>query len=347
MNMVEHALAYLEAGVSLFPVDQARKPLVCWTRWQREHPCKAQVARWFRRWPWAGIAIVCGEISGLFVLDIEVYALWILDQVTLPKTPTVETRSGGRHLYYKHDRALRSTVWHHEGKRIGEFRSGGNYVIAPPSRVVGGAYRWLVHPLDAELVPAPEWVFESLMAVSAVCRSFPRTADAGLPAAAHASRSEADQSLALRMVLTGSPAFEIEAVLYARPACRDRGRHGEAYVQRTVSKAIAFANQHYHAARVASVRDGRGAIEINFLVLEGAHAGRMLKRRLDSTMTERAADVWESLLALGCEPQRLRHLVGLEVRIGLFDSPYGGVAVRGPVYPLVGALQRPSEGESL
>ena len=123
--------------------------------------------------PRANHGIACGP-SDLVVLDLDVAKGeeeaadgatdgWrvLLDLAAahdgeLPRTFTVQTPSGGRHLYFRppvEGPAPRNTV-----RRLGpliDTRGAGGYVVAPGSRVDGAEYRVIE---DAPIVPLPDWI---------------------------------------------------------------------------------------------------------------------------------------------------------------------------------------------
>lgn len=105
------------------------------------------------------IGIVTGERSGIWVLDIDPdhdgeASLQALQagHGDLPQTFTVQTRSGGRHLYFKYVDGLRNSAGR-VGKGI-DVRAEGGYVVAPPS-AVGALYRVLD---DSPVAVAPQWL---------------------------------------------------------------------------------------------------------------------------------------------------------------------------------------------
>lgn len=126
-----------------------------------------QLARWWRRWPDANVAIATGDIV---VIDIdpasggwESLARLVDGGWTITPTATVITGGGGAHLYYQAPAGseLRNTV----GRLPGvadvvpgiDLRGAGGYVIAPPSRhASGGLYRWVARCSD--LVEVPDWL---------------------------------------------------------------------------------------------------------------------------------------------------------------------------------------------
>jgi hypothetical protein len=58
------ALDYLNRGWSVLPV-RGKQPFDRWQRWQFERMTEAQAVQAFRRPEVTGVAIVCGQISGL------------------------------------------------------------------------------------------------------------------------------------------------------------------------------------------------------------------------------------------------------------------------------------------
>ena len=91
------------------------------------------------------IAIVCGAISGIIVLDIddpEKFEAWRTKHGhAMPQAPMVRT-SKGYHVYYKHPggKIKNST------KKIpgADIKADGGYVVAPPSVHPDGThYEWI------------------------------------------------------------------------------------------------------------------------------------------------------------------------------------------------------------
>lgn len=76
----------------------------------------------------------------------------------LPDTYTVETPTGGRHLYFKKSPAIR--VKNRTGIRPGiDVRSHGGYLVAPPSAIDGRDYRRI--GADA-MADCPQWLLDVL-----------------------------------------------------------------------------------------------------------------------------------------------------------------------------------------
>ena len=107
----------------------------------------ALLDEWLQFWPKANVAIAT-EPSGLVVLDVDhprhPGALEILGELPqLPLTLHARTQSGGSHLAYSVPAGRSAPSRSHAlGKGL-DIKGRGSYVVAPPSRGVQGAYRWL------------------------------------------------------------------------------------------------------------------------------------------------------------------------------------------------------------
>lgn len=175
------ALCYAGFGWSVFPAAGAVGERCSCRREDCDRPAKHpltrhglheattdrdQLARWWRRWPEANVAIATGEVV---VIDIdpasggwESLALLIDESWRLPPTATAVTGGGGAHLYYlapSHE--LRNTAGALPGvpgRLPGiDLRAAGGYVIAPPSRHASGRpYWWVKSP--PFVAAAPSWL---------------------------------------------------------------------------------------------------------------------------------------------------------------------------------------------
>ena len=160
-TMLDFALYYANEGLRVLPLHSARSVGSCTCGQTNcssvaKHPITrngvkdascdpVQIREWWRLYPDANVGIATGE--GLLVVDIDprhggsLEALQAL--VDLPATATVQTGSGGLHLYFQYDKqlALRNTA----GKLAPgiDTRADGGYVVAAPSRHAGGnRYYW-------------------------------------------------------------------------------------------------------------------------------------------------------------------------------------------------------------
>ncbi|MGE3230270.1 MAG: bifunctional DNA primase/polymerase [Hyphomicrobium sp.] len=122
-------------------------------------------SRW-NKTPNANIGIATGSKSGIWVLDVdaqhggaETLATLEAEHGALPLTITVETPSGGRHLYF---------AWPSDGPeirnsagRVGpgiDVRGEGGCITAPPSVLRDGrSYRWIKNGASG-FAAAPDWL---------------------------------------------------------------------------------------------------------------------------------------------------------------------------------------------
>src|SRR5690349_651904 len=114
----------------IFPCYQNKRP-ACENGF---HDASADPAEQTRLW--AGrigllVAVPTGEVSGLAVLDIDRAGMAWLASANLPATRQHQTRSGGRHLIYRHRPGLRCS----QGVIAPgvDVRAEGGYVIWWPA----------------------------------------------------------------------------------------------------------------------------------------------------------------------------------------------------------------------
>jgi hypothetical protein len=131
---------------------------------------RAQIIEWWSTNPEANIAIVTGQKSNLWVLDVdedEGYAnIRELESThgTLPDTITAITGSGGLHYYFAHP--TDATLIRGSASQIAphiDVRGYEGYVVAPPSNHMSGtSYQWEAgsEPNEISLAPAPQWLID-------------------------------------------------------------------------------------------------------------------------------------------------------------------------------------------
>ncbi|MEZ8217522.1 Bifunctional DNA primase/polymerase, N-terminal, partial [Candidatus Fervidibacteria bacterium JGI MDM2 SSWTFF-3-K9] len=133
-------------------------------------PTLSEIGNWWSNGQQNGVAIVCGQVSGIVVLDIDDpdkfgVALNAIGE-TLPDTPIVRTRKGW-HVYFKYPqnrivrRHVRLSDWG------AELRGDGCYVVAPPTKIDGHRYYWakrngkLLALGQVPLADCPEWLLDA------------------------------------------------------------------------------------------------------------------------------------------------------------------------------------------
>lgn len=144
-DVLSAALSYSRFGWSLIPITGDKKPAVKWKTFQTACADELQLHDWFDGRDDLGLAVVLGQVSGgLTCRDFDkaaAYDAWQAVNPDLAKTlPTVRTKRGF-HIYFRSD--LDRTQKFDDG----ELRSGGSYVVLPPSRHPSGhQYCWLHEP---------------------------------------------------------------------------------------------------------------------------------------------------------------------------------------------------------
>ncbi|WP_338652695.1 bifunctional DNA primase/polymerase [Sporosarcina psychrophila] len=133
---------------------------------------KSAIKKWWTKWPQANIGIACGEISGIFVLDVDVNkkvdgheTLRDLENSFegIPHTPMQLSGSGGTHYFFKSNSTVKCAVEFLPGLDI---KSDGGYIIgAPSSHISGKKYTWEVenHVLQTPILEVPKWLLETII----------------------------------------------------------------------------------------------------------------------------------------------------------------------------------------
>ena len=185
-ELLESALAYASFGWAVFPVHSIRDGRCTCGRPDCASPGKhpltrhgfrdastdsAIIAVWWKRFPWANIAITTGDISGrLMVIDIDCKPdkgisgeeTWMQVAEDVPPTVEVLTGGGGRHLYFTYpEEVILKSGTNVLGPGV-DLRADGGYVLVPPSlHQSGRRYEWEASsdPIEGVTVaPAPIWL---------------------------------------------------------------------------------------------------------------------------------------------------------------------------------------------
>ena len=168
--MLNVANQYLDFGFSVVPVYAKRPALDSWAEFQQRRPTFSELESWWQGGQQKGIAIVCGQVSGIVVLDIDDpnkfgVALNAIGE-TLPDTPIVRTRKGW-HVYFRYP-ANRIVRRHERLSDWGaELRGDGCYVVAPPTEIDGHRYHWatrngkLMALGQVPLAECPDWLLDA------------------------------------------------------------------------------------------------------------------------------------------------------------------------------------------
>lgn len=139
------ATRYLDFGWNIFPIEAAgKKPRVKWEEYQITRVTSDHIDKWWHAWPYANIALICGHISGVVVLDVDAPEQCESLIVSVPETAISKT-SRGKHFFFKYPPG-HTIPPSFRGKGF-DFQSDGKYVILPPSEHSSGVfYEWLINP---------------------------------------------------------------------------------------------------------------------------------------------------------------------------------------------------------
>lgn len=178
MNALQAALDLAARGVPVFPCLNTKAP-ACAGGFKAASTDPATIRAMFASPAAALIGVPTGAVSGLDVLDLDPRhgsdAWWIANQHRIPVTLIHETRSGGKHLVFKHRAGLRCSA----GTLAPgcDVRADLGYVIWWPA---AGCPVWL----DEEPAPWPAWVLSGLSTRAAAPAEPRDTAHLAAPSAA-------------------------------------------------------------------------------------------------------------------------------------------------------------------
>jgi hypothetical protein len=163
-DLREHIKLYLWYGFSIIPIklihkslekedDEGKKPLLpSWKKYQKQPPTEEEVDRWFKTYEIFNVAIICGEVSNLSVLDVDDYSKSpvpiILDELAKKTTAVKTGKPNGIQVY---SRGSHETIVLHSDPDI-RIKGEGSYVLAPPSIHPSGNQYYFISELD-QLAP--------------------------------------------------------------------------------------------------------------------------------------------------------------------------------------------------
>lgn len=180
MNFIESFYQrYAALGFSTMPTRLgSKKPqLDAWIPLQSQRAPAQTLTDWARSFPYNGIAVLAGLISGLIIIDDDRGGRPPNREAdafiaALEKLPTAIARtSKGRHFYFKLPHDVNGNMLTIPGRKVFgdwvETRGEGQYVLAPPSPHPNGTfYRWERDP-ELGILELPQWVYEAIKAPSA------------------------------------------------------------------------------------------------------------------------------------------------------------------------------------
>jgi hypothetical protein len=165
----EFARYYADLNWSAFCLSPGQKvPLAGSAGFKEATRDQEEIARRWSRHPDANIGIATGAPSGMFVIDIDMKngkdglaslrSFIGTDEAETVATMRSLTVSGGVNLFFAYDSAR--PVGNRANVLPGvDVRGDGGYIVAPPSKVGAGTYRWAPGALDLAAAVAPEWAY--------------------------------------------------------------------------------------------------------------------------------------------------------------------------------------------
>jgi Bifunctional DNA primase/polymerase, N-terminal/Primase C terminal 1 (PriCT-1) len=165
-DMLRAARRLAEKGLAVFPCQpQGKQPATL-------HGCKdattdpGAIEKWWRRVPSYNIAVACGKVSGIVVVDIDSDDAEIeikkLEAEYSALPPTVEAITAkGRHLFFRYpEQEVRNSA-----SKLApgvDTRGCGGYVVVPPSlHPTGKRYCWSVDSASA-FADVPQWLLDKI-----------------------------------------------------------------------------------------------------------------------------------------------------------------------------------------
>lgn len=209
----EHANKYLKQGFSVFPALSNKKPaILTWTPYQTQMPTPEEIDRWSKDLNDPNIAIACGKISDLTVVDADSPAAIKEIEALLPeqcKVPIVHTPRGGRHYYFKYCPDLKSRK---AARPKIDIKSKGGYVLAPPSKTENGTYSWN-RDLNLGTVIERPTVPEALLTLLKAATISPVLSSPDTPILAQGTRDQDLFHAALQLFKDGRRRDEVERIV--------------------------------------------------------------------------------------------------------------------------------------
>lgn len=162
-QFLEYALKYAELGWRIFPCAPRQKVPITAHGVKDATVDVAQIQAWWAKWPNANVAVACGKISGVYVLDVDVTEAGdvngyesLKEFPPLTWTAWQRTPRGGFHAFFH----TTNPPANRNSFRPGiDIRGDGYYVVVAPSiHPNGGEYAWETNcaPWECQLAEFPD-----------------------------------------------------------------------------------------------------------------------------------------------------------------------------------------------
>jgi len=211
--MFQHtALKYIARNLSVFPATSAKKPAIpAWVSYQTRVPSAEEIEAWSRDLGDMNIAIACGRLSNLTVVDCDTPQAIQEVEGLLPEgmeLPIVTTPRG-RHYYFRYCPKLHSRNRAHGGIDV---KSEGGYVLAPPSKTESGVYTWNSE-MNLDTIPERPPVPDALLALLKAGTTSPAIPSLDKPILTQGTRDQDLFHIAYQLFKDGRPRNEVERII--------------------------------------------------------------------------------------------------------------------------------------
>lgn len=188
--ILDAALEYAQAGFAVIPVKRSDKNPYTDHGLSDATTNPSTIRNWWRWWPDANVAVVCGKVSGyLFAIDVDIkpekgkrgdesLKAWEAEHGDFPETVRQITGSGGYHYFFRHPdvEKFKNKVDALPGIDI---RGDGAYVVVSPSIYEDG--RTYVWDRGVSILDTIE-IADANKSVMDILRKYPRKQDSTAPA---------------------------------------------------------------------------------------------------------------------------------------------------------------------
>jgi putative DNA primase/helicase len=146
---------YIDLKWPVFPMTREKRPLTP-HGYKNASVDPRQVEDWARRFPGCNWAIATGRVAGIAVIDVDgpqgeqtLYTL--AEEGVIFDSPLQSLTGRGRHLVFRYDRGLKSSVGK-LGPGLDIRADGGSFTVPPSIHISGKPYEWVSDPRTT-LVP--------------------------------------------------------------------------------------------------------------------------------------------------------------------------------------------------
>ena len=237
------ALEYLALGWSVIPVRNDKSPINGWKQWQSRVMTQDEATKAFSSRVVQGIAVVCGKVSGVTVLDLEQSSLGSKEVQALlelaKNAPRARSGGGGVHLYFASS-GERNKPLELNGVHIGDIRGEGGYVVLPPScHPSGNTYEWVNEP-TGNLEPIPKRLQAALEQLTSKPNSQAKNTKTSSsdPKRKYALSALEKECIAIRNAPHGVGNHQINVSSFALGQLVGAGALSESEVRRDLEKAV-------------------------------------------------------------------------------------------------------------